>query len=280
MARTYAQLQTVIAQILQDTGLATWTAAELDVHTPDVLTEISMAMPYRTRLTLYTVADKKDITLTAGDKHRLLKIDRGEYPVDQDPPNYRNVKRWGDVITLNIDSAPSADGESVYLYVNQKQRLQKEVGTTDLAGAVKTGAAAGVTSLALKSLGTGTINKDTKLEIAGDTTDYIVIDDTTIAGSEASVSIYPKLAAAVLADAVVTLTLSESTLDDKAETAFCHYVAGAAAISKAQDKINKVNIGGGAIDAKLRDWGMEQISFAMSILKSEPSQIKQSYPSS
>lgn len=80
-----------------------------------------------------------------------------------------------------------------------------DVGTTDLAGAVKTEAAKGATSVALKSLGTGTINIDTVLNIDGHATDYIVTANATISGNEATVSISPALTDVAEVDDLINL---------------------------------------------------------------------------
>jgi len=83
--------------------------------------------------------------------------------------------------------------------------LLSTIGTTDLAGAIKTTVAIGGTSVVLKSLGTGSINKGTKFLIAGDTVEYTVTSTATIASNEATVAITPPLVVQADADDVVTL---------------------------------------------------------------------------
>jgi hypothetical protein len=75
-------------------------------------------------------------------------------------------------------------------------------------------------------LGTGTINKYTKLTIAGDTTEYMVTATATIATNAATVSITPGLVAAADADDVVTLALSDSTLTNTLEEILIEWVCG------------------------------------------------------
>lgn len=79
------------------------------------------------------------------------------------------------------------------------------IGTVDFLGAVKTQAAIGAASLAVKNLGTGTINKDTTFTIANDTTVYKVSANATIASNEATISFAPTLVAQADVDEVVTL---------------------------------------------------------------------------
>ena len=85
---------------------------------------------------------------------------------------------------------------------------------TDLVGAVKTQAAVGASSVALKSLGvSATIPIDTKLTITGDSTEYNVeATTTTDGGGDATVTILPVLAVQAEVDVVATLALA--TLKD------------------------------------------------------------------
>lgn len=88
------------------------------------------------------------------------------------------------------------------------------IGTTDLAGAVKTLAAVGASSVVLKNLGTGTINKGTKFLIAGDAVEYTLMATATIAANEATVAITPTLAVQADVNDVVTLIEIYSHCED------------------------------------------------------------------
>src|SRR3990172_4268663 len=222
--KTYANLLDDVEASVQDGGIdpggsanQVFATAEIDAIMPLGLLAISNASPWQYKLTKTTTADSYDVTLTTGDKWRLLGIARLEYEVDKDPRQFRNFSRFGDVVTMKRSSAPSA-ADSIYFYLNKIHLLQKQLGTTDTAGALNADAAVGATSLDLKSLGTGTIDEMSTIAITGDTTVYYVTAQATITGNAATVSIWPKLAAAALADAVVTLSVTGSTLDYALET--------------------------------------------------------------
>ena len=231
-------------QLLQDAANTIFSTTELDNLVPGILTSISKYAPWKPNetptslwsITKATTASSLAIALTAGDKWKLLSekngIRRVEYPVDENPRQFRSFDRYGDVIEMGLDNAPSASDEDVYLYLAKVHLLTSAIGTTDTAGAVKTAGAVGDVALALKSLGTGAINEGAKLTIAGDTTVYHVISTATIGTNEATVSIWPTLQAAVDADAVVTFAL-ENTLTSELEELVARLIAAEAAIYKA-----------------------------------------------
>jgi len=232
VAKTYATILDDTESLVQDGSNTIFTTAELDVLMPAGLVRMSQAKPWQYKLTKTTTADSRDVTLTASDKWRLLGVEKLEYLVDQNPPVYRGFTRFGDVVTIGVNSRPSS-AVSIYFFLNKVHLLQKTVGTTDLLGAIKTLGAVGDVSLALKSLGTGTIDEMTTLAIAGDSTTYYVTAQATITGNEATVSIWPPLAAAAAVDAVVTLSLTASTLDMVLEDLLARWLASKASISKA-----------------------------------------------
>lgn len=273
MPRTHAEMVTLILTRLMDAGIdpggtanQVFATAEVDAYIKSGLAELSGYKPYQVKNTsLLTTVNSRDITLTSEVKHNLFWIDYIEYKVAQDPPAYRNWKQYGDIVTLKIDCAPTA-AESVYLYLSKKHRLQKEVGTVDLAAAVKTTAAAGVSSIILKSLGTGTINEDTQLTIAGDATVYHVTGTATIATNEATVSITPVLAAQAAADAVVTLALSTSTLDITLEDLLADLAAAHLAIDKARGFIGGVTVAGNSAQEFI-GWGNNKLALTLQDLR-------------
>jgi hypothetical protein len=232
MSRTYSQIIELASQILQDSGNAVYSTTELDLYLPQVISEISRSIPNEIKITKTTDGTTRNLTLTSGDKWKLVNLICAEYIVDRYPKNLRNIKRFGNTVELQINALPSAD-ETVYLYAGREHILQKEIGTTDTAGAVKTAGSAGDTSLALKSLGTGTVNEGTTLTITGDSTVYYVISTAAIDTNEATVSIYPPLSADVDVDTVVTLSLTESTLESsELENIAAEWLAGLAAVNK------------------------------------------------
>jgi len=246
MSKAYSAIRDDIETLLQDAGIdpspaaanSIFATAELDVLIPNALIYLSQhAYPWEYKLTKTTTDSSRDITLTTGDKWRLLGIKKLEYIVDQDPREFRNHSKFGDVVTIKCDRLPA--GEDIYLFMNKIHLLSTAIGATDASGALNAGAAAGATSLVLKSVGTGTVEEQTTLMITGDTTVYYVTEQATIS-TTVTVKIWPPLAAAALEDAVVTLSLS-STLDTKLEDWLERYVAARAAISKATKSYAQVN---------------------------------------
>ncbi len=112
----------------------------------------------------------------------------------------------------------------------------------------------------LKSLGTGTINEDTSLTIAGDSTVYTVTSNATIATAEATVSITPALVVQADADDVVTLAAPTSTLDILSESLLADLIAARVAINKARTYIGSVTVGAGRSPAEMLGWGQQQMA--------------------
>lgn len=52
----------------------------------------------------------------------LIEVERAEYPTRQTPKDYRNIKVFGDLLTLDIDSDPT-DGDEVFLYCHKVHQL-------------------------------------------------------------------------------------------------------------------------------------------------------------
>ena len=58
----------------------------------------------------------------------LLKVEKAEYPTGQNPPDFRNVRVFGDILTLDIDSTPTA-GDDVILYCHKVHQLTEDAST-------------------------------------------------------------------------------------------------------------------------------------------------------
>jgi len=123
------------------------------------------------------------------------------------------LHHWSDTKTVKAMITEIADGEPVASELTEAQEESDgyielrayDVGTADLSGFIKTEAAIGATSVVLKSLGTGTINRTTRLSIEGDSTDYIVSANANIAGNEATVTISPALVKLAEVDTKINL---------------------------------------------------------------------------
>ena len=134
MAKKLGDIQQEVRQILQDEfvsgGELTWSDDELDLAIETILLEISQASPYETKLTAVSDGTKK-IDLTAVDDldlDDLMSVVKAEYLVDQDPEQFRNVSRFGDILTLEIDTAPTS-GDDIYLYCREMHILDETTST-------------------------------------------------------------------------------------------------------------------------------------------------------
>jgi hypothetical protein len=231
MSRSFAELLLTVSTELQDATNAIFTADTVKSAMATALIDVSHKSPRFSKETVSTVALTKDITLIAEHRRNLLWVERLEYPIAQSPESYHNYEIFGNVLTMKLDSAPSAV-ESAYLWL-AKHHICNEIGTTDLAGALSAQANVAATTLALNLLGTGTINENTTLTITGDTTAtvYTVTAQVTIAGNAATVSIYPAVVEQALINAVVTLAVPTPTLNVSEENCWIGISAGTLAIA-------------------------------------------------
>ncbi len=240
MALTHAEILALIRVKISDSGTTYGSDVNVTNKITGILKQISSRVPFitterhpsdrpvPTRGAYTTDGTTRDIVLTDWDFDDLVGISQEngvEYEVDQEPKDFRNFVQNGKILSLKLDSIPDAD-ENVYVYPRRLHILQSAIGTTDTALAIKTTAAIAATSLVLKAADTGTVNKYTKLTIAGDATEYMVKATATIATNEVTVTITPGLVAAATADAVVTLALADSTLDSGLEEILIKWVSG------------------------------------------------------
>jgi len=60
----------------------------------------------------------------------LIEVEKAEYPTRQFPPNFMNVKVFGNVVTLDVDSEPT-NGDEVFLYCEKVHQLTESTSTLD-----------------------------------------------------------------------------------------------------------------------------------------------------
>jgi len=273
---THAELATRIESLVGTDLVAYWTSAGVITQMEAILKKMSRRVPYVTsqrhpsdravpiRGEYTTDGTTRDIVLTDWDSDDTVKIaqlDGVEYLVDKSPKEYINHTRSGKIVTLAVDAIPTAS-LSVYIYPQRLHILQAAIGTTDTAGVVT--AAIAATSLALTSLGTGTINKYTKLVITGDTTEYMVKATVTIADAAATVAITPPLVAAATGK-VVTLSLNDSTLTPDLEEILVDWTSGELMKGYAPDVMGGMNTGSSPKD--YISIGQERITGALTDLR-------------
>ncbi len=246
--KTYSEILDDVETLLQDAGVdpsppsanSVFATAELDSLMPSALSRISQFKPWQIKTTKSTVADTRDITLTTGDKWRLLGILKLEYLTAKDPPVYRNYTRFGDVISIKIDTRPPSVAD-IYFFWNKVHLLQKVLTTVDTGGTLEVATAVGDVTIDVEALGTLTIEEMTTVAITGDSTVYYVTSTATIAGNKATLSIWPPITQVNTLGAVVTLSLTGSTLDIPLEDYLARWLAAKACISKATKSYAQVN---------------------------------------
>ena len=131
MAKMLSGVRAVVRQMLTDELVSSdtdyaWTDDELDLYINDCLAEIAEYKPYEVKETLTTTANSRELDLSVIDD--LVEVKKVEYPVDEQPRQFRNFSVWGDILRMALDSAPEA-GESVYLYCAKYHSLSDTVST-------------------------------------------------------------------------------------------------------------------------------------------------------
>ncbi len=175
----------------------------------------------------------REIRLTEWDSLDMVGLsqyDGVEYPVDEEPREFKNFDRnfqpgVDRILSLLLDNIPDAS-ESIYIYPKRQHILQASIGTTDLTGTVNGTRLAGDTFLILAGLGTGTINKYTGVTILNSTTKYMVTQDATISGNAARIKILPPLVGGAANGDTIALTLADSTLALSLEDILIKWTAG------------------------------------------------------
>lgn len=129
--KNLSAIRAIIRQFLSDEFSPdidlTWQDDELDLHIGHVLSEIAKSSPHEVKETLTTTADSKELDTSSIDD--LLFVDEVEYPAGEDPREFRSFSVWGDILTMDIDTAPAATGENVYLYCAELHSLTESSST-------------------------------------------------------------------------------------------------------------------------------------------------------
>jgi len=105
MARYEGNYVTDVRGELRDGSSDIWSDTQLKVHIHHAIRDISITCPYEQKTALTLVEDSKDIDITT--LTGIVDILKVEYPIDS--PENRNFSTWGDVLTLDITTAPTED---------------------------------------------------------------------------------------------------------------------------------------------------------------------------
>lgn len=90
----------------EDATAYRWTDAVLQRHIERALLEYSHVSPLEQKSTLQTSAGSRDISISSLTPR--LRVVAVEWPVGEYPPVYVPFTLWGDTLTLDVASAPSA----------------------------------------------------------------------------------------------------------------------------------------------------------------------------
>ena len=125
-------IEAAIKQKLRDEFLAgvteKWTREELKMHIDTALSEISEKRPYEVIEGLTTAATASyelDISTITDD---LLDVEKVEFPVDESPRVFHNVKRFADVLTVIRGSTLTASA-SINVYCLKLHSLTRSSST-------------------------------------------------------------------------------------------------------------------------------------------------------
>jgi len=142
--KTLSAIRAIVRQMLRDEFTGSdyeWEPDELDIYIEHTLGEISGRKPYEVKETLTTTAGSKELDISSIED--LLEVDKIEYPTGSEPPDYHNASIFGNTLTMDIDSLPSAD-EDVYLFCHKLHQLTESLSTLSpqIESALVLGAAA------------------------------------------------------------------------------------------------------------------------------------------
>jgi len=103
-----ATVSTAVRKDLHDEDSAAyrWTDAVLQRHIERAVLEYSQISPLEQKSTLVTVAGTRDISISTLTPR--LRVSHVEWPTLQYPPQFVPFTLWGDTLTLDVVSAPTA----------------------------------------------------------------------------------------------------------------------------------------------------------------------------
>ena len=129
MAKTFSAIRSTVRQFVHDEFEVSeeqdFASDEIDLHIDACKVEISQRRPYEVKEELTTEASRE---LDISDIEDLLEVEKAEFPVGNYPPDYRNVSIFGNTLTIDIATEPTAD-QTIYLYCLKVHQLTEESST-------------------------------------------------------------------------------------------------------------------------------------------------------
>jgi len=207
--------------------------------------------------------------LNLEDAGSYLWIDnyRAEFPIAQDPAEYRNITIDGDIATIDYDltiedSATGTSDVDVSIWFAKCHKVSQ---LTDLSGTVNgTPAANAETMVVADFSGIEVIAEDTELTIAGVRGTYRITQNTTLSDGAGTVYFSPGLESAAANSAVITV--KGSTLDRQLERLVVSLASAQCLISKSLKYILTANVGGTDVARQMTATGHDKLSVARDAL--------------
>ncbi len=212
--------------------------------------------------------------LNLEDAGSYLWIDgfRVEFPIAQDPPEYRNYSVDGDILTVDYtpaieDSATGMSDVDVSIWFAKCHNVSQ---LTDLSGTVNGTVLAGAKTFTVAAVGTGTeeIAEDVEFTIAGVRGTYRIYTDMTLSSGGGTIVFRPGLESAPTDGVAVTFT--GSTLDRQLERIVVSLASAQCLISKSIYYIYTANVGGMDVAGKLSNVGHDKLAVARDTLSKLP----------
>ncbi len=88
----------------EDASAYRWTDGVLDRHIERALLEYSHVKSLEKISTIQNIADTRNVALN--NLTNLIRIVAAEFPIGEYPPSFVPYSVWGDVLTLDLESAP------------------------------------------------------------------------------------------------------------------------------------------------------------------------------
>ncbi len=220
-----------------------------------------------------------------GDSFEPYSALRAEYPCNEWPRNWRNVKVIEqDVLELILGFEPDDSnstlatlGRTDVLVEFKRPHVLSQL--TDWVGTLSAGAAVGATSIAVTGMGTTeTIEEGELFHLENHRTLYTVMADVTMSGGAGTLSIYPPLEAASLSTEAITFV--KSTLSPTLEDIFAELCTARLLINQAPKYFKTLGVGGATAWETLVNLGERKLAETLNRLSRVSLRItKRSYPS-
>jgi len=205
-----------------------------------------------------------DITDYIGDNHGV--IDDAFHPAQYPLGTKRNTDVSGDILTIQLDSDPTASdtGKEVFVWFKKRHRVSQ---LTDLAGTVNGTPAAGAKTLVVAGFSlVEVIAEDMLFNITGIRGTYRTTQATTLSGGAGTIYFWPGLDKTLTTGVVITVI--GSTLNNRLERLVVQIATGKAIMSKALKDTREIPKGGGGQPPLERQLGSDQYGLAIQELRS------------